>query len=384
MRKLLVLLSMLLCSAAVPAQVGISVELVSVNIGIDLPLFPELVPVPGYPVYYAPDLDDNYFFYDGMYWVYEGDNWYASSWYNGPWEVVEPEFVPVFILRVPVRYYRHAPGYFHGWRSDAPPRWDQHWGHDWAERRHGWDHWDRKAVPPRPPLPVYQRQYSGDRYPRGAQLQTLQERNYRYQPHDPLVRKQHEVLRAQVMRMPAQGPAQAAPQDREREHAPRMNERQNTQAPAVQNQAPTPHEQSPQVDRRPLPQEDRRQRQREDRPATPPSAEAPVAPRQAQPQGERPPVQAARPPEERHRDRPPAPPQAAPVAPPPPPAQRPAQEAPQRPQPADTPHESRHEQHDGPQGNGPQEPKREQRPDAEKGRGKKDDRPDDQGQDHKK
>jgi hypothetical protein len=32
-----------------------------ISIGINLPLYPELVPVPGYPVYYAPQLDSNFF-----------------------------------------------------------------------------------------------------------------------------------------------------------------------------------------------------------------------------------------------------------------------------------------------------------------------------------
>ena len=32
------------------------IGLPGVSIGINLPLYPELVPVPGYPVYYAPRL----------------------------------------------------------------------------------------------------------------------------------------------------------------------------------------------------------------------------------------------------------------------------------------------------------------------------------------
>jgi hypothetical protein len=68
---------------------------VSVNIGINLPLYPNLVPVPGYPVYYAPDLDSNYFFYDGNYWVYAQDGWYSSPWYDGPWDLVDPQLVPL-------------------------------------------------------------------------------------------------------------------------------------------------------------------------------------------------------------------------------------------------------------------------------------------------
>jgi hypothetical protein len=55
-----------------------------VNIGINISLFPELVQVPGYPVYYAPRHEANYFFYDGLYWVLVDDVWYSSDWCNGP------------------------------------------------------------------------------------------------------------------------------------------------------------------------------------------------------------------------------------------------------------------------------------------------------------
>lgn len=157
----------------------------AVSIGINLQVYPDFEPVPNYPVYYAPRLDANYFFYDGSYWVYSDDNWYVSSWYNGPWEMMDPYDVPVFILRIPVRYYRHAPSYFHGWQPSAPPRWGDHWGHDWSQRRSGWDRWNHKSVPARPPLPVYQRKYSGARYPRDVEQQkALQSQNYHYQPRE--------------------------------------------------------------------------------------------------------------------------------------------------------------------------------------------------------
>ena len=77
---------------------SVGIGLPGVSIGINLPVYPELVPVPGYPVYYAPQVNSNYFFYDGVYWVYEQDNWYTSSWYNGPWQLVAPEVVPLFVL----------------------------------------------------------------------------------------------------------------------------------------------------------------------------------------------------------------------------------------------------------------------------------------------
>ena len=72
---------------------------------------------------------------------------------------VGPEYVPLYVLRVPVRYYRQPPGYFRSWRDDAPPRWGERWGRDWEQRRPGWDRWDRSAAPAPAPLPTYQRKY---------------------------------------------------------------------------------------------------------------------------------------------------------------------------------------------------------------------------------
>jgi hypothetical protein len=195
MRKIgygLVVLSMTVClatAARAEVDVSIGIGLPHVNIGINLPYFPEFYPVPGYPVYYAPQVYANYFFYDGMYWVYQDDNWYASYWFNGPWELVEPEFVPLFILRVPVFYYVRPPAYFRGWHLRRPPRWGEHWGHDWERRHRDWDRWDRHAAPPLAPLPTYQREYSGDRYPSEERQHELHNRHYRYQPHDRSVRE---------------------------------------------------------------------------------------------------------------------------------------------------------------------------------------------------
>jgi len=213
MRSALIALCLLFGSVSAIAQVSVGIGLPGVSIGVNVPVYPELVRVPGYPVYYAPRMRSNYFFYDGMYWVYTDDNWYASSWYNGPWALVAPEVVPLFILRVPVRYYRVPPPYFRGWRADAPPRWGEHWGNSWAERRHGWDRWDRRSIPAAAPLPAYQRRYSGDRYPQVAQQPAVHAQNYRYQPRESAVR-QHYQDHA-VQRAPApERKAQAAPEPR--------------------------------------------------------------------------------------------------------------------------------------------------------------------------
>jgi hypothetical protein len=230
MRYLLVALSILLCPV-LPAQarIGIDIELPGINIGINMPAYPRLVRVPGYPVYYDPAADSNYFFYDGLYWVYQSDNWYASSWYNGPWERVDRYDVPLYLLRITVRYYRHPPQYFRGWRADAPPRWGEHWGNDWERRRSGWDRWDRRSVPAPAPLPTYQRQYSGDRYPRAPEQQlTIRDRNYRYQPREAVTRQHFQPPTARARQAPAQ---RQAPTGAQRAQPSEPRQQPRTQVP---------------------------------------------------------------------------------------------------------------------------------------------------------
>jgi hypothetical protein len=181
MRHLILALSIVLCpmvSAAVP--IDVAVGFTGIDIGINMPTYPELVLVPGYPVYYDPHATSNYFFYDGQYWVYQDNNWYSGAWYNGPWQLVGPEYVPLFVLRVPVRYYSTPPVYFRGWNVDAAPRWGEHWGHEWAQRHGGWDRWDNRGAASAAPLPIYQKQYAGDRYPQAAQQRSIRSENYHY------------------------------------------------------------------------------------------------------------------------------------------------------------------------------------------------------------
>lgn len=174
------------------AQVAISIGIPGSSVGIYQPSYPDFNRVPGYPVYYAPQARNNMFFYDGLYWVYQRDQWYASSWYNGPWGRMNARQVPVYVLRVPVAYYRAPPPYFRGWPKNSPPRWGQYYGPQWEQDHHGWETWDRRAVPAPAPLPVYQRQYSGVRYPPVQQQYEIHDRNYQYRPSDPVVREQYE------------------------------------------------------------------------------------------------------------------------------------------------------------------------------------------------
>jgi hypothetical protein len=244
MRYLLVVSWMLLCPlTSAVAQVSVEIGAPTVSIGINLPVYPRLVVVPGYPVYYAPGVNSNYFFYDGLYWVYQGDNWYASSWYNGPWGLVAPEAVPVYVLRVPVRYYRHPPGHFRGWRRDAPPRWGEHWGHEWERRHGGWDKWNRRAAPRPAPLPIYQKRYPGNRYPIAEQQQALHRQHYRHQPRDASVQQAYQAHGLHGGPPPSQHgnrrepPARSTQQhDAQRTHPP---------SPRAEPGMSTPHRQPP-------------------------------------------------------------------------------------------------------------------------------------------
>lgn len=222
-------------SAAVGVSVGVGVP--GVQIGINVPAYPELQPVPEYPVYYAPGLPVNYFFYDGLYWVYANDYWYSSSWYNGPWYVVEPAVVPVFVLRVPVGYYRAPPPYFRGWAVAEPPRWGTHWGPQWEEQHRGWSHWDRRQAPAPAPLPVYQRQYIGDRYPTHEQQHVIREQQYRFEPRDAQVR---ERLAAETRHDAERDPRGSAPPQRPLPPPQQQQQQQQQPPPAPEPGPATP------------------------------------------------------------------------------------------------------------------------------------------------
>jgi hypothetical protein len=232
------------CYTAPPYQssshVSVGVGYPGVNIGINYSTYPDLVPIPGYPVYYAPGVNSNYFFYDGLYWVFQSDNWYASSWYNGPWDRVGYYDVPVYVLRVPVRYYRQPPSFFRGWPADAPPRWGDHWGRDWEQRRSGWDRWDRASAPAPAPLPTYQRNYSGDRYPRAVdQQQTIRSDNYRYQPRDPVTQQnqqRQQDLKRQQQDQQRQQDLQRQQQDQQRQQDLQRQQQDQQRQQALQRQ----------------------------------------------------------------------------------------------------------------------------------------------------
>ena len=129
--------ALLVAAVSVPADAQVRV---GVNIGFQLPGPPALVVVPGAPIYYAPRAPANVFFYAHQYWAFANGGWYVGPGWSGPWAVVEPAYVPVPILQVPVRYYPAPPPGWKGWRREAPPQWSAHYGGEWREeaRERSW------------------------------------------------------------------------------------------------------------------------------------------------------------------------------------------------------------------------------------------------------
>jgi hypothetical protein len=132
----------LVVAAPVVAQAQVEVH---VDIGIRLPAPPKLIVVPQVPAvrYVAvPAAPGNLFFYNGQYWAFASGGWYVSGGYNGPWVVVAPEYVPRPVLFVPVQYYHVPPGHWKKWAPQRPPRWQEDWGREWADKRE-WKSRDR-------------------------------------------------------------------------------------------------------------------------------------------------------------------------------------------------------------------------------------------------
>jgi hypothetical protein len=97
---------------------------------------PQLVVVPGTPVYYAPSLSFNFFAYSGRYYTYYNGGWFMTANFGTPWNYVAVQRVPRPVRGVPVTYYKVPPG--HGHHGGGPPPWAGHGkGHHHEGHHHG-------------------------------------------------------------------------------------------------------------------------------------------------------------------------------------------------------------------------------------------------------
>lgn len=101
---------MLLTSASARSEIN-------VNIGINVPPAivvktpPSVAVIPGTYVYFAPDINDEVFFYGGWWWRPYNGRWYRAVEFGDPWVVIEIGRVPGVLLRVPRDYRNLPPGH---------------------------------------------------------------------------------------------------------------------------------------------------------------------------------------------------------------------------------------------------------------------------------
>ncbi len=110
MKKLLPLAVLLTMIYAVPARAGVNVD---VNIGV--PVAPQVVidttprfifsPALGFYVSVGIPYDIVYF--DHVYYLHNGDYWYSSHYYNGPWVIIRHQHVPMWLRKHRIQQIRH-------------------------------------------------------------------------------------------------------------------------------------------------------------------------------------------------------------------------------------------------------------------------------------
>jgi hypothetical protein len=98
---------------------------VNITIGLGVPPIvltapPQLVVVPGTPIYYAPDVQANLFVYKGRYYTVVHGVWSMAPAYTGPWAAIQIGKGPPPVLSVPVEYYKIPPGNL---KKKGPPPW---------------------------------------------------------------------------------------------------------------------------------------------------------------------------------------------------------------------------------------------------------------------
>ena len=90
----------------------------NLNIGINIPsvavvksLPPTVAVIPETDIYFAPDIDDDMFFYSGYWWRPIEGRWYRTVELGAPWVVIETRRVPRELISVPSDYRRVPPGH---------------------------------------------------------------------------------------------------------------------------------------------------------------------------------------------------------------------------------------------------------------------------------
>src|SRR4030043_1289949 len=179
---------------------------------------PELIVIPETYVYVVPDIDVDFFFWNGWWWrLWEG-RWYRSHYYNRGWGYYNA--VPSFYFDVDPGwrgYYRDHNWYGHRWNYERIPheRFQQNW-----KRWHNDRHWERQGtwgVQGYKPRPQKERQ----------ELRHQREEQYHQRPEV----QQHQQQRQQQQRQPQVQQPKQQPKEKvqQQQRQPRVQKPQGQQ-----------------------------------------------------------------------------------------------------------------------------------------------------------
>mgnify|MGYP001570401688 CR=1 FL=1 len=95
---------------------------------------PRLVLVVGTSIEYAPEEDDDIFFYRDQWYAYREGVWFRSSIQTGPWLVVRTGRLPRAFAQIPPGNFKHRRGNYHPVHEHHPGLgWDRVENEDGAD-----------------------------------------------------------------------------------------------------------------------------------------------------------------------------------------------------------------------------------------------------------
>lgn len=103
-----------------------------------LPAPPFLYLIPGTYAYFVAGVDVDIFFYQGFWYRPHLGRWYRAHEYNGPWDVIVTNRVPLVLQDIPQTYRRVPPGSGRLHHDDVRNNW-----RTWERERH-WDRQDER------------------------------------------------------------------------------------------------------------------------------------------------------------------------------------------------------------------------------------------------
>jgi hypothetical protein len=174
---------------------------------------PDVVLIPGTPVYYIDDYDYDLYSYGNYWYYYWNGGWYRSVDYDGPFYFISYQSVPYPIRYVPVRYRHH---------------WRNYRGAAYSSYQAG------RYYPSNPGSYTYYRTRYEDRYPRTSGQYSVQQNRYRERQQPVQYRQETAPQRTQYRREPA---PQVRQQQRAREQVQQQQPPQREQVRQGQQQA---------------------------------------------------------------------------------------------------------------------------------------------------